>query len=265
MNPPTVIVCIKTVPDPEGPASAFEVRTDEKRVVPVGIPPVINPYDENALEVAARLKDQWGGRVMAVNVSEKAITPVLKKSLSVGADELILVEDPAFKDLTSGSTAQVLSAAIRRMGSYDLVLTGRSASDWDSGQTGLFLAEMLRIPAVNLVQAVRMEEGRIVVEKLKRVGYDIVAAPLPALLTVSNEAGDLRWPSVKAVQEARKKPVTVWRLGDLGIEAGLLKYRNLSSLTRPASGSRTCLLIEGTSARERGENLALRLRQDKVL
>jgi hypothetical protein len=88
----TIIVCIKTIPDPEGPSSAYELHCEEKKVVPIGIPPVINPYDENALEIAALLKDHWGGKVIAVNMSEKATIPVLKKALSVGADELILLD-----------------------------------------------------------------------------------------------------------------------------------------------------------------------------
>ncbi len=107
-------MCIKDVPDPEGPRSSYEIHSDIKKVVPIGIPPVINPYDENALELAVQLKDLWGGKVIALNMSEKAVTPILKKALSVGADELILLEDSAFKDLTSYATAQVLSAAIQK-------------------------------------------------------------------------------------------------------------------------------------------------------
>ena len=95
--------------------------------------PRSNPYDENALEVAARLKDQFGGRIVVINVSEKAIQPVLKKALSVGADELILAEDPAFEGLTSLSVARVLSSVVHKIGQYELILTGRQAADWDSG------------------------------------------------------------------------------------------------------------------------------------
>jgi electron transfer flavoprotein beta subunit len=262
---PTVIVCLKVVPDPEGPSSAFEIRADTKKVIPVGIPPVINPYDENALEVAARLKDKWGGRVIVLNVAEKATASVLKKALSVGADELILAEDPAFETLTSLSTARALSAAVKKIGRYDLILTGRQAADWDSGQTGLLLAEMLKIPAVNLARSVELEDGKVVVGKLKRAGYEVVTAALPALVTVSSEAGDLRWPTVKAMQEARKKPVTIWRHGDLGLKPGILNTRRILSLSSPPSRSRNCIIIEGDSPDERGMNLAARLLEDKVI
>jgi electron transfer flavoprotein beta subunit len=261
----TIIVCLKVVPDPEGPASAFEVHSDTKKVVPVGIPPVINPFDENALEVAARLKDQWGGRVVAVNVSEKANASVLRKALSVGVDDLVLAEDPAFADLTSHAVACVLSAVVKKTGSYDLILTGRQAADWDAGQTGLLLAEMLKIPAINSARSVTLQDNRVVVGKLRRVGYEMVAACLPALVTVSSEAGDLRWPTVKALQEARKKPVTTWRRDDLGIDVGSLKHRDLVSLSSPPSRARACFFVGGGSPDERGQNLAMRLRQDGVI
>jgi electron transfer flavoprotein beta subunit len=265
MNPPTIIVCIKDVPDPQGPRSSYEIHSDIKKVVPVGIPPVINPYDENALELAVQLKDRWGGKVIALNVSEKAVTPILKKALSVGADELIIVEDRALKDLTSYATAQVLSAAIRRIESFDLIVTGRQAADWDSGQVGILIAGMLKIPGINLVKKVEMEHGTITAEKLRRNGHEVVRAALPALVTVSSEAGALRLATLKAIQDARKKPVTVWRATDLDLDPALLSKKSIRAITPPPSQARNCLFMEGRSAREKVENLALRLRQDKVI
>jgi electron transfer flavoprotein beta subunit len=265
MKAPTIIVCIKAVPDPEGTRAAFEIHSTEKKVVAVGIPPVINPYDENALEMAAALKDNWGGKIIAINMSEKALTPVLKKSLSVGTDELILLEDPLFKDLTSSSVAQVLSSAIKKIGNYDLILTGRQATDWDCGQTGLLLAEMLAIPGINLVQKVVLRDGAITVERLRRQGHEVLIASTPALLTVSSEAGDLRLPTLKTIQDAKKKPVTIWRAKDLEIEPSSLRTRNIVSLSPPADTKRNCAFIEGNSAYEKGENLALMLRKDRVL
>jgi electron transfer flavoprotein beta subunit len=265
VKPPKIIVCIKNVPDPEGPSSAFEIHSDTKKVVPIGIAPVINPYDQNALEAAIRLKDTWGGKVIALNMAVKAVTPVLQKALSVGADELVVLEDPAFQDLTSRSTAKVLAAGIRKIGSCDLILTGRQAADWDFGQVGILIAEILHIPAVNLAQAVQLQEDGILVEKLRRVGSERVMVSRPALITVSSEVGDLRLPSLKAIQDARKKPVTRWKLADLAIEPDSLKMVNIRSLTAPPSRSRTCFLVDGDSPQEKGTNLALRLRQDKVL
>lgn len=265
MKSPTIIVCLKTVPDPEGPASAFEIHPELKRIVPLGIPPVISPYDEAALEIALRLKAQWGGRVAALNVSEKSLVSILRKALTVGADDLITIEDPGFQDLTSLSTAQVLCAAIKKIGSYDLILTGRQAVDWDFGLVGLFLAELLKIPAVNPVQALRIEEGKGVVEKLKQRGHEVVRTPLPALITVSSEAGELRRPTLRAIQETRKKPVTTWKAADLDIDPKGLNKMKIRELSPPPSRVRDCFFIEGESAREKGQNLVHKLRQDGIL
>lgn len=265
MNPPTIIVCIKDVPDPEGPRSAFEIHSDIKKVVPVGIPPVLNPYDENALELAVQIKDKWGGKVIALNVSEKAVTPILKKALSIGVDELIVIEDPAFKDLSSYGTAQVLAAAIQNIDSFDLIVTGRQAADWDAGQVGLLVASMLRIPGIHLVQKVEMEDGTITVEKLRRNGHEVMTAPLPALVTVSSEVGDLRLATLKAIQEVRKKPVTVWRADDLDLDPAILRKKTLRAIIPPPSQARNCVFMEGKTAEEKAEALALKLRQDRVI
>lgn len=265
MKVPTIVVCIKDVPDPEGPRSAYEIHCDLKKVVCIGIPPVINPYDENALELAVRLKESQGGKVIALNMSEKAVIPVLKKALSVGADELILVEDMAFRNLTSYSAAQVLAAAIRKIGDYDLIVTGRQAADWDAGQVGLLIAGMLGIPSINLVINAEMEDGMISVEKLKRNGRDRVMAPLPALVTVSSEVGSLRLATLRSIQEAKKKPVRTWRAGDLALDPTTLRTRVIRNLTPPGPQSRKCVFIKGESVDEGVENLVLRLRHDGVI
>jgi electron transfer flavoprotein beta subunit len=265
VKPLTVIVCIKDVPDPEGPASAFEIHGDSKKVVPAGIPPVINPFDENALEVGVRLKELHGGKIIALNVSGKAKAAVLKKALSVGADELILLEDQSFEDLSGRSVAAVLSRAIEKIGDYDLILTGRQAADWDSGQVGLLVGQMLQVPAISLGRSVSVENGKVTVEKLRPVGYEVVTAFTPALVTVSSEAGELRLPTIKAMQDARKKPTTVWRAEDIGIDTADLHKRNIRSLSSPPPRSRNCLFAGGSSPAERGENLVIRLREDRII
>lgn len=259
-----MIVCIKQIPDPEGPSSAFKVDPEAKKVIPVGIPPVINPFDENALEVALRIKDVHEIKVIAISMGEKLAQPVLRKALNAGADELILLQDEHFQDLDSYSTAYVLSTAIRKIGVYDLVLTGRQAGDWDCGQTGLIIAEFLQIPSINLAQKVKVEDGKVVVDKLKRGGYEVVKAPLPALVTVSSEVGDLRLVSLKDIKAARTKPVSVWNITDLEVAPGRLHRREIYELYAPRR-ERQCTFIEGRSPKEKSENLAIRLRADKII
>lgn len=265
MKSPTIIVCIKDVPDPEGPSSSYEIQNDLKKVVARGIPPVINPYDENALEVAIRLKDLWGGRVIALNMAERSITSVLKKALAVGADELILLESPLFGNLTSNSTALVLSAAIRKIGAYDLIVTGRQSADWNFGQVGSLVAEILKVPSVNLANKVELCDGAAAVTRLKRTGYETIAAKMPLVVTVSSEAGALRIPTFKAIRDTQNKPVNIWKMEDLDLDPASLKKKNIRAFTNPPSLTRNCLFIEGNSSQEKAENLVLRLRQDKVI
>ncbi len=130
---------------------------------------------------------------------------------------------------------------------------------------GLVLAEILNIPAVNLVQAVELQGNKIKVEKLKRIGYEVVAAALPALVTVSSEAGELRRPTLRAIQETRKKPVTIWKAADLGIDPGGLKKITIRELFPPPSRARNSFFIEGESAQEKGRILAFKLRQDGIV
>ena len=256
MSGPTIVVCMKQVPDPEVPASSFEIDPEAKRVVPIGVPPVINPFDENALEAALRIKDEVGGRVLAVSLVERPAMAVLRKALSVGAEELFLLQ---------GEGLEELDAALKRIGTYDLILTGRQSSDWGSAQVGPMLAELLGIPSIGFAQEVRVQDRMVLVKRLRRIGYEVVRAPLPALITASSEIGDLRLPSLQAIREAAKKPVTVWRMEDLDLRPEDLRPRELHGLAPPPPRQRRCLFIDGDTPEERGERLALRLRQDGLL
>lgn len=259
-----ILVCMKQIPDPEGPADSFRVDTEEKKVIPEGIPPVINPFDENALEAAIRIKESNNARVIGISLGEKLSQPVLKKALAAGADDLILLEDSQFKDLDSYSTAYVLSSLIRNIGKYDLILTGRQAGDWDFGITGLLLAEMLQIPSINLARKVEIKNGAILVEKLNRDGYEIVTAPMPGLVTLSSEAGELRYISVLALKSVRSRPVKVHNAGELEIDLQKLETRRIYKLYSDRV-QRECKFIEGESPQEKGENLAIRLKEERVI
>lgn len=259
-----IFVCMKQVPDTEGPVESFEVVAEEKKVIPVGIPPVINPFDENALEVALRIKESNGAKVVCISLGEKLAQPVLRKALAAGADDLILLEDPHFKDLDSNSTAYVLSSVIRRMGAYDLILTGRQAGDWDFGITGLIIAEMLQIPSINLARKVEIRDCRVLVEKLTRDGYEVVRAPMPVLVTVSSEAGELRYTSVLALKSVRAKPVKVYNAEGLDIDPQKLVARRVFKLFSDRV-QRDCRFIEGESFQEKGENLAIRLKEEGII
>jgi len=259
-----ILVCIKQVPDPEGPADAFKVDSEAKKVVHVGIPPVINPFDENALEAALRIKNQFDTKVTVLSMGEKLAQPILRKALAAGADELILLEDSHFKDLDSYSTAYVLSSFIRRIGLYDLILTGRQAGDWDFGVTGLFIAQMLQFPAATLARKVDIRGDCVIVEKLCKDGYEVVNAKMPALVTVSNEVGELRYISVRALQAVSKKPIKIFNAVDLEIDLHKLTQRTICNLFA-FHPEKQCKFVEGEPSQEKGKNLATLMKKEGLI
>jgi electron transfer flavoprotein beta subunit len=252
-----IIVCAKQIPDPEVPFSNVSVNSEKKEVL-VDAPDVISPYDENALEVAIKIKEELGGKITVLSMGRKVSDTVLRKSIAAGADALILLEDPAFERLQSRSIAHVLASAIKKIGGYDLILTGRQAGDWDSGQVGLILAEMLGIPSVSLARSIKVKDGCVEVEKLVPVGYEVVEAGLPALVTVSNEVGELRYVARGKMLMLLKRPMPIpkWGTTELGIRAEALRPVNLAELSPPPDMKRECVLIEGASPEEKAGKLA---------
>ena len=264
MKPLQLIVCAKQVPDPEGPADALRVDTEAKKVIPIGIPPVINPFDENALEAALRIKNQIGAKITVLSMGEKLSQPVLRKSLAAGADELVLLMDQHFKDLDSFSTAYVLSRMIKKIETYDLVLTGRQAGDWNFGVTGVLIAEMLKIPVINLAKKVEIKDGSVFVEKLCDGGYEVVRADMPALVTVSGESGELRYISVRSLQASTKIPIGMFNAADLELDHERLTQRTICNLFA-FQGERQCKFAEGESAQDKAENLVTLMKEDGIM
>ena len=132
-----IIVCMKVVTDPEAPSSTFRLDAEGRKVLPAqGVPPVLNPYDENSLEAALKIKEKQPCKITIISAGRSIPKAVIKKSLAVGADELILIEDEIFEDIDTCTTAGVLAAAIKKAGAFDMILTGRMASDTNAGQSG---------------------------------------------------------------------------------------------------------------------------------
>jgi electron transfer flavoprotein beta subunit len=252
-----IIVCAKQIPDPEAPFSNVSVNVEKKEVL-VDAPDVISPYDENALEAAIKIKEEVGGKITVLSMGRKVSDTVLRKTVAAGADQLILLEDPAFERLESRSIAAVLSAAIKKIGGYDLIMTGRQAGDWDSGQVGLILAETLGIPAISLARSIKVQDDSVVVEKIVPVGYEVVEAGLPALVTVSNEVGELRYVARTKMMALLRRPMTIpkWGTKQLDLSAEALKAVQLAELCPPPDMRRECVFLEGASPDEKAGKLA---------
>jgi electron transfer flavoprotein beta subunit len=257
MKEPKIIVCAKQIPDPEAPFSNVTVDVEKKEVI-VDAPDVISPYDENALEAAIRIKEELGGKITVLSMGRKVSDTVLRKTIAAGADTLILLEDPIFARLQSRSVAYVLSCAIKKIGEYDLILTGRQAGDWDSGQVGLILGELLGIPSINLARSVKVQDGSVVVEKSVPVGYEVVEAGLPAVVSVSNEVGELRYVARTKMLGLLRRPMVIpkWGVKELGLEGERLKVVDLIDLSPPADMGRKCVFLEGSSPEDTAGKLA---------
>jgi len=263
-----IIVCVKQVIDPEAPPASFKIDAGSNKAEMHGAPPVIDPYGEYAVEASLKIKEAKGGKVTVMSLGINLLREVVKKPLAMGADELILLEDEAYTGGDGWSTASALAMAIKKLGKYDLILCGREASDTNAGQTGAAIAEILGLPCIALVRKIDVADGKLKVEKVNSAGYDIIEVPLPAVLTVSNEIGQPRYPTIKGIMAAKKIEPVVWKPGDIGIEPSRLgaagRRTKIRRLFQPVHEGK-CELAEGENPEEMAVNLAMKLRAARVL
>ena len=260
-----IVVCAKQVVDPETPRSAFRIDPDLMRAVPApGIPPVVNGFDENATEAALRIRDETGADVSVLSVGDSFAPDVIKKPLSMGASELVLVEGPELADLDAPATALVLARAIGQMGA-DLVICGRQASDWDNAQVPMLLAEMLGAACLAFCQDVGVRGGVVAAQRVLEDGYEEIEADLPAVVAVSNELGPPRYPTLRGIMAASRIQPRVLTCASLGVDPAELRPAcELEDLGVPEPG-RCCEMIGGDSDAESGRLLALRLREEGLI
>lgn len=264
-----IIVCVKQVIDPEAPPASFKVDAGSNNMVlPADASQVLDPYSEYAVEAALKLKDAHGGKITAISLGTGFLREVIKKPLSMGADELILLEDGAFAGGDSWSTAYALSMAIKKIDNYDIILCGRQSADWDAGQVGSGIAEMLDLPNITVARKIDVFDNRVRVERVTDDGYEVIETTLPVLITVSNEVGEPRYPTIRNIMAAKKREPAVWKPIDIGLEPSQVgaagRRSHLVRLFQPVRDSR-CEMINGETPEEAADNLAEKLRQEKLL
>ncbi len=264
-----IIVCMKQIQDPEIPVSKFKLDEEGKNVIPPeGIPPVINPYDEQAVELAIRVREKHGGMITILTLGNDIAASAVKHALAMGADKGIILNDIAFKGADSFSTANILSKAIQKIRNCDLVLCGRQAADWDEGLVGSIISEHLRLPLVTLVESVDLIEGRLQVKRVILDGYQVFAVPLPVVLTISHEAGQPRLPSGWGIISASKKELAVWDADMIGIGTSQIdtgtSRKKLMRLFIPQK-EKKCEKIEEEKPEEAAGLLVKKLRGSGIL
>ncbi len=257
-----MIVCVKQVLDPETPAASFKIDPEAKKAVASkDVEMVINPFCENAVEAALKVKDASGGKVRILSMGADSAKEVIKHSLAMGGDEGYQLTDPAFNNSDAYATAATLAAAIKKIGEYDIIFCGRQEGDWDAGQVGCGIAEILGIPSVTAVQKVEAIDGKARVERVLPDGYETIEVPLPALFTVSNEIGEPRYATLKGIMAAAKKQVTNWSSKDV---APAQARSQMLKIYVPVHEGK-CEFIEGETPEEAGANLAAKLRAVKLI
>ena len=210
-----IIVCVKQVPD------AKDVRLDPvtNTLAREGVESIMNPYDQHALEEAVCLKEAHGGEVIVLTMGPPQAEEILRLAISCGADRGVLVSDRAFAGADTWATAYTLEKAVETIGGADLILCGKQAIDGDTAQVGPGLAMRLDFPFVTCVQKVReADDTRIVVERMMDDGYDVVEAPLPALLTVVKDINDPRVPSLKGKMRSKKAEIQTLTASDINAD-----------------------------------------------
>lgn len=203
-----------------------EVKIDPKTntLMRKGVPSIANPYDLHALEEALRLKDRYGGKVTAISMGPMQAREVIKKAISLGADDGIILCDVAFAGSDTLATSYILSQAIQEIGrreTIDIILCGKQAIDGDTAQVGPGIATRLRIPPLTYVlkvDEINIKSRKIKVERMLETGREIVEASLPVLLTVVKEANEIRYASLPNLIQAIRHEVKVWNKDSFSLD-----------------------------------------------
>jgi electron transfer flavoprotein beta subunit len=261
-----VIVCLKQVVDPELPARDFAIDPATRRQVREGRPLVLSTYDENALEVALQLRDRDNVKVTALTIAPQAtVGDAVRLALAMGADEAVVVDDPRSPARPGAEVAAMLASAIRKIGSFDLVLTGCESADWVERVVAPLLAEELAATCVTFVSQVETHDGALVVRRQAEDGVHVVEARLPAVISISSdETNRPRLPKVKDIITAKRKPLQTWSLEELQPPGdGSTADVEIRDVAIPRRDAR-CEFIQGDPAEAAGK-LGQRLRALKLL
>ena len=199
---PKIITCFKWVID-----EAY-IRKDLAGNLDFGsVDYKISEYDRNAIEEAVLLQEEYGGSVVGITVGLPEATKGLKDALSRGPEKAYFINDESFGDLEPSQTASIIADAIKAQIEYDLIICGEGSGDLYAQQVGPRLAEKLGIPSISYVQKLEIKDGQVIAERKIEAGLEIVAVPMPVLVTVLPDINSPRIPGLKDTLGASKKPV----------------------------------------------------------
>lgn len=245
--PLRIVVLTKPVPDP---AAAAERLGADGRLDRAASPAVINGNDEYTLEAALKLVEAHGGEVTLLSMAPQTGLETMRKGLAMGAHRGVLVTDAALAGADAWSTTQVLAAALRGL-EYDLVLAGFDTSDGVGGVVGAGIATLLKLPFMSSAAKIEPDPdaGTVRVRRISATGFDVLEAPMPAVIVGTQLLGEPRYPSLKGIMAARSKEVVTKSLADLELDAaavgGAAARSKVTGTQKPPARSAT-QVVRGT-------------------
>jgi electron transfer flavoprotein beta subunit len=208
-----IVVCVKYVPDAQADPrfNSGDNTTDR-----AGVDGLLSELDEYAVEEALKISEANEGKVTVLTVGPEQATDAARKALQMGADEAVHVVDDAIHGSDAPATSLVLAAAIKKL-EYDLVLTGMSSTDGVMSVVPAMLAERLGLPQVTMASEVTIESGTVRIRRDGDTSTEIIESSLPAVVSVTDQINEPRYPSFKGIMAAKKKPLQTWSLSDLEV------------------------------------------------
>ncbi|HET6475685.1 MAG TPA: electron transfer flavoprotein subunit beta/FixA family protein [Thermoleophilia bacterium] len=239
-----IVVCVKTNPDLQ------MVRIKNREAVTEAVPYKIGDLEKNALEAAVVLRDAVGGKVVALCLAEgnRKAAEDIKVALAMGADEAVVIDDPALAAPDQAAVAAALAAAVKKLGACDLLLFGEGSSDNYTGQVAPRVAELLGLPQIGYARKVEAADGVVRCERSMDDMIETLEAPLPAAVTVVSEINEPRIPGLMQIMKAKSKPLQVWSLADLELEAPAPVRAIVSNLAEEQD--RKHILFDGSAAEQ---------------
>ena len=256
-----IVVCVKYVPDAQSDRS---FRDSDRTVDRDGVDGLLSELDEYAVEEALKIVEAAGeGEVTVLTVGPEAAANAIKKALQMGADRGVHVEDEAIHGSDAAATSLVLAEAVRKAtgGTPELVMTGMSSTDGVMGVVPAMLAERLGLPQVTYASELTVGEGTVTIRRDGDTASETIEASLPALVSVTDQINEPRYPSFKGIMAAKKKPVEQWGLADLGIDSSQVgldaAWTSVVSVTkRPPRAQGQIVADEGDGGSRLAEFLA---------
>ena len=252
-----IVVCVKHVPDAQGERGFSDDNTTDRE----NVDGLLSELDEYAVEAALKITEAEGGEVTALTVGPADAVDAVKKALQMGADKAVHVSDDAIAGSDALATSLILAEAIKKVGQPDIVLFGLASTDGGMSVVPAMVAERLGLPQVTQVSTLEVADGQVTGRRDSDVASETLVASIPAVVSVTDQINEPRYPSFKGIMAAKKKPVEEMSLGDLGVDAGQVGLDNastkvLDTTKRPPREQGEVITDEGDGGKKLVEFLA---------